>query len=84
MKLYAKVTSPDSGYDSDKERIKRLNFSKLYEVKDILMGQSSTTIHLCGDDEGYNSVQFTFYDEKMQEVNIYATKEFNPYIRMRY
>jgi hypothetical protein len=86
VKLYAKVTHPDNGYDSDKERIKQLDTTKLYEVADggIHMSQSSTTIFLVGIKQGFNSVQFTFYSEDGKEINIYCMKEFNPYIYTRY
>lgn len=48
-----------------------------YEVEEISMGQSYTTITING--KRYKSVCFEFY-EKGNKINIYRDKRFNPYM----
>lgn len=50
-----------------------------YEVEEINMGQSNTSIILKGCVLAYNSIDFTF-TENGQEIDIYRDKDFNPYI----
>ena len=45
-----------------------------------MMGQSSTSVYLDGFDHPFNSVQFTFFENK-QEIDIFRDARFNPYIR---
>jgi hypothetical protein len=46
------------------------------------MGQSNTSIYFKGLRNGWNSVQFKFYDENYNPVDIFKIPEFNPYIRL--
>ena len=57
-----------------------LELGKLYEVKDIRMGQSHTTIYLKEKEHPYNSVIFEFYEDNKQ-IDIYKDERFNPYLR---
>lgn len=57
-----------------------LEVGKLYEVENIYMGQSNTSILLKGRKGCYNSVYFDFYEgDKL--IDIFKDKRFNPYIR---
>ena len=80
MKIYAKFENPNAGRPHDVERAKVLSLYTLYEVKRVEIGQSNTTVYLRGFDIGFNSVQFSFCDERAEFINIFKMKEFNPYI----
>lgn len=56
-----------------------LEVGKLYEVKDIYMGQSSTSVSLKERNKCYNSVYLEFY-ENDRIINIFEDERFNPYI----
>ena len=56
-----------------------LEVGQLYEVHDIYMGQSCTTIVLKDRKRSYNSVYFEFY-EGSKELDIYNDERFNPYL----
>lgn len=57
-----------------------LEVGKLYEVEDIRMGQSHTSIYLKDKKLSYNSVIFEFYEDNKQ-IDIYKDERFNPYMR---
>lgn len=57
-----------------------LDVGNLYEVEDIQMGQSHTSIYLKDKERSYNSVIFEFYEDNKQ-IDIYKDERFNPYIR---
>lgn len=80
--LFAKVVKQSN------ESVKHdLELGKEYEVNDICMGQSSTSIIL-NKYEGnkvYNSIIFKFFiktREGDKEVDIYESALFNPYMRI--
>ena len=50
-------------------------------VRDIDMGQSSTSIYLDGYKGSFNSVFFEF-EENGKEIDIYGDKRYNPYLSM--
>ena len=50
-----------------------------YEVEEIHMEQSNTSVILKGCVLAYNSIDFIF-TENGQEIDIYRDKDFNPYI----
>lgn len=56
---------------------------EVYEVEDISMGQSYTSIYLKNPKEGtknpFNSVFFKFY-ENGKKLDIFSDRRFNPYI----
>lgn len=56
-----------------------LEVGKMYEVEEISMGQSYTSIDLKNRIRSYNSVIFEFYEGDKQ-IDIYSDKRFNPYI----
>jgi hypothetical protein len=56
-----------------------LEIGKNYEVEDIDMGQSYTTIKLAGIKEPINSVCLEFFIDGAP-INIYSDKRFNPYL----
>lgn len=52
---------------------------EFYEVSNISMGQSYTSIYLIGFKDGFNSVQFEFYEDD-KPLDIYSDRRFNLYI----
>lgn len=78
--LFAKVEHPNAGYNCDKENVNKLDTLKLYEVEYVEMGQSYTSIYLLNIDCAFNSVNFEFYDEDSNNVNIFSMPEYNPYL----
>lgn len=56
-----------------------LKVGKEYEVDCISMGQSHTTVQL-KNGKCYNSVFFQFFEDG-KEIDIYADKRFNPYLK---
>ena len=89
--LYAKCTKPDSGYDYDSKLCKDLlDMKKMYAVKEVCMGGWHTDIILEEFDERYentprykysfNSVNFDFFDENNNPVDIYSMPEYNPFL----
>ncbi len=78
--LYAKFMYPDNGHDCDvKYAIAAgLKVGEKYEVEDLSMGQSYTSISLKDIKGVFNSVQFDFYEDK-QSVDIYRNPKYNPY-----
>ena len=79
--LYAKFMYPDNGYDCDVKNAKNagLNVGERYEVKDLSMGGSHTSIYLKNIDGVFNSVQFDF-EEDDKPVNIYRNPKYNGYL----
>lgn len=57
-----------------------LEVGKFYDVEDIQMGQSHTSIYLKDKKFSYNSVIFEFYENDKQ-IDIYKDERFNPYLR---
>ena len=56
-----------------------LEYGKTYEVEDIDMGQSYTSVYLKDMRNPYNSVIFEFYEDGMP-LNIYCGTRFNSYL----
>lgn len=83
MKIYALLSFPDYGYTSDREAIESLEKGRFYEVKKVSMGQSHTSIYLKEITGCYNSVNFTFYDENKQPIDLRDCLEFNPYLEKK-
>ena len=84
MKVLAKLNYPKYGYDIDIENVKILDDSIYYEVEYVYIGQSSTSFSLVGIDGSFNSVQFGFFDENKEPINIFGMKEFNSYLGNSY
>lgn len=80
--LYAKFVYPDNGHDCDVEYAKKmgLKVGKKYEVEDISMGQSYTSIYLKDIRGSFNSVQFEF-EENGNPIDICGDPRYNPYLR---
>ena len=81
--LYAKFMHPDYGLDCDiKHAIKvGLKVGEKFEVKDLSMGQSYTSIFLKDIEGVFNSVQFDFYEDE-QPINIFKSPKYNPYLNI--
>lgn len=79
--LYAKFMYPDYGHDCDvKHAIKvGLKVGEKYEVEDLSMGQSHTSIFLKDIEGVFNSVQFEF-EEDDKPVDIYRSPKYNGYL----
>lgn len=56
-----------------------LKVGETYQVEEISMGQSRTSIGING--KSYNSVIFEFY-ENGEKIDIYKDERFNPYISL--
>lgn len=82
--LYAKVTSPNSGYSNDKEKIKGLPSDDCYfRVANVSMGSSYTVIFIDGYPGSFNSINFTFYKiigNEFVEHDIFSDPYYNPYL----
>lgn len=83
-RLFARMEHPNNGYESDKKDAALLDPKKLYEVKEVHMGQSNTCVEL---DTGFkrtlfNSVNLEFYLEGSETPHdIYSDPDYNPYIQ---
>lgn len=79
--LYAKFMYPNNGYDGDVEYAKKmgLKFGEKYEVEDLSMGGSHTSIFLKDIKGSFNSVQFDF-EEDGKQIDIYRSPKYNPYL----
>ena len=79
--LYAIFTYPNWGYECDKEYAKKVGLieGKKYEVQDICMGGSYTSIWLKNIKGSFNSVQFEF-EENGKPIDIYDDPRYNPYL----
>lgn len=80
--LYAICVCVDNGWPFDQEILKKNNIKigDKFEVEDVSMGQSNTSITLKGFKNVFNSVHFRFEDESGSEVNIYRDHRYNPYL----
>lgn len=80
-KVMARFLYPDHGTRFNIETAQKagLEKGKEYEVRKILMGQSSTSIFLEGLKGSFNSVQFEFF-EGGKPLNIFRDPRFNPYL----
>lgn len=84
MTLYAKFTCPDAGYYNDCKKVENFEVGQKFQVTEVSMGQSSTSIKLYGFSCYFNSVHFEFYkqvDDELVKHDIYSDPEYNPYIR---
>lgn len=81
--IIAKFLNPEAGYSINIEDGKLLNVGEIYEVCELDMGQSNTSIKLVGyPGENFSSTQVDFY-ENGEKINIYRDIRFNPYMRKR-
>ena len=83
--LYAKFMYPDNGYNSDKEYAEKmgLEVGERYEVANVSMGGSHTSIYLKDIKGVFNSVQFEF-EEDEKPIDIYRDPRYNPYLSLYY
>lgn len=63
---------------SDKPE-KEIEIGKSYEVEDISMGQSSTSVTLKDIRGAFNSIYFEFFEDG-SPLDIFEDKRFNPYL----
>lgn len=78
--LYAKFMYPDYGHNCDIEFAKKmgLKVGEKYEVEDLSMGGSHTSIYLKDVNGVFNSVQFEF-EEDGKSIDIFNSPKYNPY-----
>lgn len=83
MKLFAKVVTFQGGYDCDKKDIKASGYQigDMFEVSFVDMGQSYTSIYDAKDNKSYNSVYFDFFNDMGNQIDIYKSPYYNPYIQ---
>lgn len=76
---------PNYGHDCDKEYVKKmgLKVGERYEVEDISMGGSHTSVYLKDIKGSFNSVQFEF-EEDEKPIDIYRDPRYNPYLSLRF
>jgi hypothetical protein len=79
MKVYAKLTNPEYGYDHDKEMVRDLMVGEVYEAQNISVGRYQSHFSIVGKGSGYNTVQFEFFNERMEPIDIYRIPEFSGY-----
>lgn len=81
MSVKAVFLYPESGYRHDQEKVQRcgLEVEKEYEVSQIIMGQSSTSVYLEGFQGWFNSVHFEFMEDG-KPLDIFRDPRFNPYL----
>ena len=73
--LTAEYNYPENGYKPAEE----LEVGREYEVENVMMGQSYTSIYLKGFPHPFNSVQFDFFEDG-DPINIYCSPKYNPYM----
>ena len=80
--LYAICVCVDNGWPFDQEILKKNNIKigDKFEVEDVSMGQSNTSITLKGFKDIFNSVHFKLEDEYGDEIDIYHDPRYNPYL----
>jgi len=80
--LVAKCINVDVGYDIEKQCAKQyLSVGNTYEVEDIYMGQSTSSVTLTGIENGtFSTMTFDFYDDAGNIVNIFNSSKWNPYL----
>ena len=79
--VYAKMTYPNNGYPHDVEKVKSLNENENYEVESVSTGQSHTSVWLKGISGVFNCVNFTFYDEQGNEIDLSKCSKVNPHYK---
>lgn len=81
--LYAIFMYPDSGRECNIEHAKKvgLKVGERYEVEDIIMDGSSTSIFLKDIEGSFNSVQFEF-EEDGESIDIFDSPKYNPYLSL--
>ena len=57
-----------------------LKIGTVYDVEDIMMGQSNTSVGLVGIKGAYNSISFKFMHDG-REIDIFRSPLINPYMR---
>lgn len=78
--LIAKFMYPDNGYEAQQHVAKdKLVVGEEYLVRDVMMGQSNTSIFLVGPTGVFNSVFFDFYEDG-EPIDIYRSPKYNPYL----
>jgi uncharacterized protein (DUF4213/DUF364 family) len=75
--LTAIYNYPENGYRPAEELV----VGQEYEVEDVSMGQSYTSIFLKGYTGVFNSVQFDFY-ENGKPHDIFRDSRYNPYMEV--
>ena len=83
MSLIAIVTTLEAGYAFDKQQMVECNLKvgDRIPVRNIDMGQSSTSIYLDGYKGSFNSVFFEF-EENGKEFDPISDRRFNDYLSM--
>lgn len=80
MKVYAKFVNPNAGYDYDIKKCKSLTLGEMYEATNISVGRYSTSLSISGFKGEFNSVNFEFYNDSMEPIDIYKMPEFSTYM----
>lgn len=81
MSVKAVFLYPENGTRYSRERVQQcgLEVGAKYEVSNIIMGQSSTSVYLEGFEAPFNSIHFVF-EENGEPLDIFRDHRFNPYL----
>ena len=80
--LYARFNHPNNGWPNEREYAKNagLQVGEKYEVEDVSMGGSYTSIYLTEIEGVFNSVQFDFEEADGTPVDIYDDPRYCSYM----
>ena len=81
MSVKAVFLYPENGTGCDQVKVQScgLEVKKEYEVSNIVMGQSNTSVYLEGYAGPFDSVHFEFLEDG-KPLNIFRDPRFNPYL----
>ena len=69
--LIALLTHKDWGYRGDMESVSNYPLNAVFEVENISIGQSHSSLELVGIDSIFNTINFDFFDDDGNPVNIF-------------
>lgn len=74
--IKAKYNRPKAGWPNDQEQCRKLlTLNQMYDVCDIDVHSWHTDIYLDGFGAPFNSVNFTYYDENGNKIELSDTEE---------
>lgn len=80
--IYARIEHPENGYGYSKSQVKNLSRKQYYKVIFVSIGQSNSRFQIENNKEIYNTVQFEFYDDEYNKIDLLNTK-WNGYLNLK-
>ena len=80
--LIALLAHKEWGYSGDIEKVAPYPLNTVFEVENISIGQSHSSLELVGIDDSFNTINFDFFDDDGNPVNIFKDKRFNSYLNI--